>query len=309
MKIIKTTISISIFSLILLAKAVGYENKILFKVNNEIVTSIDILNEIEHLKLINKNFEKLEQKQVFEITKNSLIREKIKIIELSNYFDSFEIDQEYYELLLDNYKKKLNLRTTEEFKNYIKNKGVKYETIINKIQIEILWNQLIIQKYSKDIKIDKSKIKKNLSKNNFQKEFLISEILFNLDNGEKLTDKFDSIKNQIKTKSFEEAALMYSISASANNGGKLGWIKLNSLNLKVKNEILKTNIGDFTKPIVIPGGFLILKIEEERKTKILENLDKEVENIAKEIANKQLNQFSNIYINKLKKEININEFR
>ena len=102
---------------------------------------------------------------------------------------------------------------------------------------------------------------------------------------------------------------MYSISTSANNGGKLGWIKLNSLNLKIKNEILKTNIGDFTKPIVIPGGFIILKIEEERKTKILENLDEEIKNIAKEIANKQLNQFSNIYINKLKKEININEFR
>ena len=31
----------------------GFQNKILFKVNNEIITSIDLLNEVEYVKLLN----------------------------------------------------------------------------------------------------------------------------------------------------------------------------------------------------------------------------------------------------------------
>ena len=88
----------------------------------------------------------------------------------------------------------------------------------------------------------------------------------------------------------------------------MGWIKFNSLNKKIKDNIKNTFIGNYTNPIVIPGGFLILKVEDQRKTDIIENIDKEIEIIKKEIANKQLNQFSNIYFNKIKKEIQFNEF-
>ena len=67
-------------------------------------------------------------------------------------------------------------------------------------------------------------------------------------------------------------------------------------------------IGDISYPIVIPGGFLVIKIEDKRETKIINDIDKEVEIIANEIANKQLNQFSNIFFNKIKQEVKINEF-
>ena len=101
---------------------------------------------------------------------------------------------------------------------------------------------------------------------------------------------------------------MYSISNSSNNGGRLGWIKLNSLNSKIKNQILKTKVNEITEPIVIPGGFIILKINDVRKTKIVNDIDKEVELVVREVSNKQLNQHSIIYFNKIKKEIEINEF-
>ena len=59
-------------------KSVAIENKILVKVNNEIITSIDILNEIKYLNLINNEFKNLDKFKVYEISKNSLIREKLK---------------------------------------------------------------------------------------------------------------------------------------------------------------------------------------------------------------------------------------
>ncbi len=296
-----------LFSFFIFSKSFSLENKILFKVNNEIITSIDLVNEIEYLTLLNNNLRALDKNKKFEIAKNSLVREKIKNIQLSKNYSVSMIEDKYLNILLNELIRKLNLQTKEEFLKLIKIKGIEYETIADKLKIELLWNQLIVNKFSKDIKIDKEKIKEEVLKNNLQKEFLLSEIVFNLNN-EKLIEKFDKIKNEISINGFENAASMYSISNTANDGGNLGWIKLNSLNKKIKKEILKTKLKKFTDPIVIPGGFIILKINDQKDTKIDIDVDKEVEILSREIANKQLNQFSNIYFNKIKNEFQIYEF-
>lgn len=307
LKFKKTLILILFFLLFISQKNYAFENKILFKVNNEIITSVDILNEINYLNLINQNIKNLEKREIFEISKNSLIKEKIKFIEISKYFDNFNIEKKYYDLLMSDFLKKINLKSIKQLKNYLSSKNISYETIEKKIKTEFFWNQIILGKFSKDIKIDKEKIRNQISKNKFQKEYLISEILFNLEKKEKLNLKFKKIKEEIETNGFEKAALLYSISSSVSNNGKVGWIKENSLSQKIKQELLNVELGKTSKPIVIPGGFLILKIEDIRKTKIEIDIDKELEFITNQIANKQLNQFSNIYLNKLKKEIQINE--
>ena len=284
------------------------ENKILFKVNNEIITSIDLVNEIEYLALLNTNLGSLKKNKIFEIAQNSLIREKIKKIHLSKIYNISEVDNKYLNNLLNELLKKLNLKSQDEFLKLIEIKGLEFKTIEEKLKIELLWNQLIFNKFSKDVKIDKKKIKEEVLKNNLQKEFLLSEIVFDLNN-ESLIEKFNKINDEILNNGFENAASMYSISNTANNGGKLGWIKLNSLNKKIKNEILKTKLKNFTDPIVIPGGFVILKIDDQKETEIDIDIDKEVEILSRQIANKQLNQFSNIYFNKVKKEFQINEIK
>ena len=296
-----------LFCFLVCSNSNALENKILFKVNNEIITSIDIINEIEYLSLLNNNLKSLDKEKIFEIAKNSLLREKIKTIELSKTVKISEIDQEYTNILLEQFIKKLNLKSEDELKNLIKKKDLQFKSIEHKLKIELLWNQLILNKFSRNVKIDKKKIKEDILKNNLQKELLLSEIVFDLSN-EKLNKKFEIIKNEILNNGFENAALLYSLSATAENGGKLGWIKLNSLNKKIKNEVLKTDINNFTNPIVIPGGFLILKIDGQKETEKIIDVDNEVEILVREITNKQLNQFSNIYFNKVKKEFQINEF-
>ena len=140
-----------------------------------------------------------------------------------------------------------------------------------------------------------------------QTEYLLSEIVFAIDNNENLEEKKKLIYKIINDKNFSEAALNYSISDTASNGGKLGWIKEEILNSKIKNEINMTKVGKTTKPIVIPGGFLILNIENIRETEKIIDVEKEIKNIIEEKTNNQLNRLSNIYINKLKKDIQFNE--
>ena len=284
------------------------ENKILFKVDNKIITSIDIYNEIKYLEIINdKQFQSLEQNKVIEIAKNSLIKEKIKEIELLKRFVSLEVDQNFLDEIILNYFKKNNIESIADFDEYFRDININPKVIRKKISIEILWNQLIYQIFNENIKIDNEAIKNEIKNNNKIRELLLSEIVFTIDENEKLNDKFELIKERILNNSFSDAALIFSISESAKNGGNLGWIKETSINKKIKNEIKNMALGQHSKPLVIPGGFLIIKIEQERYVDVDADIDKEFDLIVKKKTNDQLNQYSIIYLNKVKKDIQINE--
>ena len=286
---------------------IAAENKILFKVDNEIITTIDILNEIKYLKLFNQNFKNLEEIKTFEISKNSLIREKIKEIELKKKLINLNIEDETLNNLILNQSKNIGFSNIEEFKNFLKKKDLEFKTIKYKFKIEILWNQLIYEKFINDVKINKINIKENILLNNKQIEFHLSEIIFNVKDKDELNKSLETIQKDIQKKGFENAALIHSISSSANNGGDIGWINSSSLNPNFKNKIEKLKINSYTDPIVIPGGFIILKLKDKRKVEKKINVDEEIDKIVKQKVNEQLNQSSIVYFNKVKKNIQINE--
>ena len=308
MKKFKIIITGLLFSIIFFSISLAIENKILFKVNNEIITSIDILTELKYLGIINKDLEKTTKNQAFEIVKRSLIREKIKEIELKKLLKEIEVEEKFLNDVLIDYFKSINIKTISEFENFFTSKDINPNLIKKKISIEILWNQLIYSKFKQNVKIDRESIQNELLNNVKKKEFLLSEILFNINESEKLNDKIVLLKKEIKEKGFSQTALTYSISDTSNKGGKLGWVSETIMNKKIKNEVKKIKVGNYTNPIVIPGGFLIIKIEDIRELDNSSDLNDEIEKIIKERTNKQLNQFSNIYFNKIKKEMVINEF-
>ena len=286
---------------------VAVENKILFKIDNQIITSLDILSELKYLDIINDKFKEIDRDQKIEIAKRSLIREKIKEIELKKIVKEIKIEEDLLNnLLINNFEKKIN--SISDFESYFNKIDINPDLIRKKISIEVLWNQLIYSKYNMSVKIDKKAIENSLLNQNKQKEFLLSEILFSIENTEELNKKFDLIKQSIKKTNFSEASIVFSESDTASIGGKLGWIKEAAINLKIRKILESIRIGEHTIPIVVPGGFLILKKEDVREVENDINFEKEFEIILKEKTNEQLNQFSNIYFNKVKKNIFINEF-
>ena len=100
------------------------ENKILFKINNEIITSIDLLNEINYLKATNNEFKNTNENLSYEIAKNSLIREKIKEIELINLIGKIEIGEDLLENIIQNNFNYLNISTLSDFNNYFTNNNI-----------------------------------------------------------------------------------------------------------------------------------------------------------------------------------------
>ena len=285
----------------------SYENKILVKVNNEIITTIDLLNEIEYLTLFNQNYKKFNQEQMIELSKNSLIREKIKKIELKKNFKSMNINETYFSNIINNYIKRFNLNSFEEFDEYLKVNNIKFDTFKKKISIEILWNRLIYEKFNKSVKIDEQKIRKEVLSQEKKRELLLSEILFNIENRENLEIEYQKIVDVIQEKNFETAASLFSIADTSKNGGKIGWVNLSALNKEIKKNLQPIKNNKITKPITVPGGFLILKIDDNREVENKDNIQDQLKLITNQIINEQLNQHSIIYFNKIKKNIKINE--
>ena len=283
------------------------ENKIEFKVNNEIITSIDIIKELNFLAALNPKILELEKDKIFEISKNSIIKEKIKIIEILKFKKKIEIDEQYLTKLTRESYLKINLKSEIEFLEHLAKYNLNLKEFKKKITIEALWNQIIFSKFKSKINVDPKKIKSEIISNKKNKitSFNLSEIIFDIKKNQILNKKFEQIKNDINLNGFENAAMIHSISESSNLGGKIGWINQNSINQKLNDQIKNLNIGEFTNPIVIPGGFLIIKLNELKEIDKKINIEEEIEKQMSIKTNQQLNQFSNIYYNKIKKDIKI----
>ena len=282
---------------------------IVYKVNNQIITNKDVEKERQYLISLNNRLKELDESRMIEVSKESALREKIKEIELEKYFN-FETLELNVDIYLENFYKTLNINNKSEFEQYLKKNNLSLDYIKNKIQIEVLWNQLIYDQYISRINIDKNKLKKKLQEtdNNLdQKVYSLSEILFE----NKFTTNFDKklkdITQSISEVGFNNAANLYSVSDSAKFGGKIGWVEEKKLSKKIIEELRTLDAGQYTNPLQTGGLFLILKIEAIKYEKATINEEEELDKIVKFETSKQLDQFAKIFYKKIKINNTIDE--
>jgi len=288
----------------------SFESYVVLKVNNKIITNVDIDNEYRYLIALNTDLQNIDKKKVMNIAKDSIIREKIKEDELLKYFD-LSIENKYIDKILVNFYKKLGMKNEKEFKSYLSKYNLSFDEIKKKIGIEAAWNDLIYKKYVSKLEINKIKIKNNinelLSKNKEHNVYLISEILFNTESFEEIQKKYKLIEKSILEVGFKNTANLYSVADSGKLGGKVGWINETQLSEIIKKEVSKLKVGEYTKPITIPGGFLIIHLDDKKTQNIYLNFDEEFEKQITYEKNTQLEQYSKIYFKKIKKNSIISE--
>ena len=291
-----------------ISHAQSIETRILYNIENEIITNIDVKNEFKYLVALNNSLKELDREKILNISNESIIREKIKKIEISKHFKEIKLDEGYSELLVKNMYSRLNLKSLNEFKIYLKNYDLKISDIKTKITIDALWNELIIRKYSSKININEAALKKKILKNSKiqSKEYLLSEIIFEVKNKEEIEKKYNEVIKSINEIGFENSAATYSFSESAKIGGDIGWINENSLNNNIKKNINNMMIGEITKPIILSNGILVLKIMNIKNLETIIDMESELKKAINYERNRQLNQYSKIYYNKVKKSLDFN---
>ena len=303
---LKTLIIASLFIIFNIQNSNTIENKILFKIDNEIITTIDIYEEIKFLRTFTPEINDLEDAELFEISKNSILRDRIKKIEILEFIDELKVEDKFLLNIIKSKYSKTNIDSLEGFKIYLKENKLDFNNVSEKLTIELIWNDLIYQKFNKKISIDKEKIKKELlqnSKEERQRELLLSEIVFTENDKINFEKRYEEILSDINSMGFKKTALKHSDSDTASNGGLIGWIKVNNLNQNIKEIVTQLKTGQFSKPIRTSSGFIILKIEDEKEYLSKFNLAEKMQEAIRFKTNDQLNQFSRMYFNKVKKNL------
>ena len=295
-----------------LSNVVIAENKyeIIININDQIITNFDVQKETKYLLALNPSLNNLPIKKIKEISKSSLIREKIKENEILNYYKIDYKDPELAKFAINIYKR-LNIGDEIEFNAYLLKFDLNIDSVIKKIAIERAWNKLIFDKFKELITIDELKIKEKLEKKigklEIQKSYLISEILFQSKNEKEYQETYNNIIKTIKESSFKSAASIYSISDTSINSGEIGWVKKNEISNLIYNELNTLNVGDFTRPIKVASGFLMIYLEDLKKEEQKINPEEEFKKIVIIEKNRQLNEYSIIYYKKIEKRTFINE--
>tara|TARA_A100001011_G_C14161137_1_gene778284 strand:+ start:47 stop:979 length:933 start_codon:yes stop_codon:yes gene_type:complete len=284
--------------------------KIVTKVQNEIITNIDIENEIKYLLFLNPKLDELNKKQKYNIAKNSLITEIIKKKEIEKAYN-LEKKDSFFDNIEERFLKSKNIKNKSEFIQILNGKELSYDTIKRKLQIEALWNQLIFTKYSKNIRINKKELKQSILdqfENKSEKyDYNLSEIFFTETIKESLRETLTKLNNSIKEIGFENTANIFSISSTSKNGGLIGWVNELQISDNIKKNIIILNEGQISSPIKIGGGYLIIKINNKRQSTQKINLDNQLKELINKETNRQLNTYSAIFYKRLKKNIQINE--
>jgi len=297
-----------LFAILFSTQVLSDEVKIVFKINDKIITNQDIEIEYNYLTLLNKNLENLSENDLRNYAKQSTLNELIKKIELEKY-SNLTRNSELIEQTIKDIYRSLNITNIEDFEEYLASKNLKLNIIEKKIQTETMWNQLIYLKYKNRLNIDEEKIREDILNNKSKSErVLLQEIVYKYKDKNDLEKKYKEIVNHINLNDFKDAVLKYSVSESKKNNGNLDWVYLTNIVPIVKKNIETLNKDQISKPIIIPGGALIIKMIEREF--INENIDIEkklTKNIQDKI-NQQLNNFSRLYFNKISNDLKINEY-
>lgn len=304
-KIIKTLI---IFFIVIASKVNALENKIILKVNNDIITTLDVFNEINYLKFFNSSLNQLNSEEIFQISLESVLKYKIKKSEIIRQLGKIELsDNSYLNTLIQNSYNKIGLEDLKDFKKILKNKNIDYENFEQKLKIDILWNQIVYTLYNKQVIINENELKKQIKdQDNSLTSFELSEIVFQINNASEIDGVYNLIKEDIIEFGFENAAIKHSVSNTSMSGGSLGWINDNQISKEILENLNEIANNEITKPIRIPSGFLILKKNNMKKVKYNLDLDEELKKLIIYQTQTQLENYSNLYFNKVKKDLNIN---
>jgi len=298
-----------LFIFLLLTNNSISEKKIVIelKIGNDILTNIDIEKEQDYLIALNTSLKNVPKNQLKEIARNSIIKEMIKKNELQKYYDLDKTDK-YAEQILQDFISTLNFKNENEFKLYLENYDLNILDIKEKLKIESLWNELIFKKFNLQVNINKEEIEKKLnSQKKFVVEYNLSEILFVLEGNENLEEKYNLILKNIKSSGFKNSANFFSISDSSKFGGQIGWINETQINEIMYKKVKTLKLNQITKPIQTSSGYLIYKLNDKKNKKVTVDKKKLIKQRITQERNRQLNQFSLIYYNKIKQNIFISE--
>ena len=279
-------------------------------VGSTAITKSDIVNEIKLILILsNKTYSDDEAQKLQQMAIKSIIKRSIKRIEIEKN-DYLQFNDEDLKNELIRLAKNININL-DTLKDIFSSNDLDFIILENQIKTDLLWNSLIFQIYKNRIQINLEEIDEQLKLIQTKKEineYLISEIVINNVEKDILQSTIEELESKIKTEGFESVAVSLSISNSGPRGGDLGWINENIISKKLLSTIKNTDIGQISKPVILPNGILVFKVRNKRIIEKEINLEEAKNQLVNSEKERILNMHSSSHYNNLRRSISIKFF-
>jgi len=280
-------------------------------VGNKAITKSDIVNEIKMILILNnKSYSQEESQQLQNMAIKALIKRNVKKIEVEKYnFNEYSQNDLNREML--RLAKNLDI-SLNKLKEICKANGLDFSIVEDQIKTDLRWNSLIFQTYKDRLSInleeidDQIKLMQNKKDN---EEYLISEIVIEKVEKDKIKSTIENLKNKIESEGFENVAINSSISDSSSRGGNLGWINENLIVEKLRSVISNTPIGNISEPIFLPNGILIFYVKDKRTVKKEINIEELKNQLVNAEKTKILQMHSLSHLNNARRSASIKFFQ
>ena len=281
------------------------KNSIIITVGNQPITRHDLIKEIKYISIFsNIEINKSNNEKIKNLAIQSLVRRAIKSNEIER-LKITEYNAADLEKQISRIYNNLNL-TRENFKIFLKQKNLNFEDLIKNFETDLKWNTAIFKLYKNKISLNtieiENKINTEVEKLKENKSLLLAEIQVNI-SSEGLEYTSNKVLKKIKEIGFDKTANELSISSSAANGGKLGWINENKISKQIYQNINTLKKGEISNPISMDGILIFIKIIDERN--VAYNLEVIKKNIVNEEKMKKLEMFSNSHYSDLEKKTKV----
>ena len=281
-------------------------NSIVITVGNLPITYLDLVKEMRLIAIVSNNkIENSNKEQIKNIAAKSLIKRKIKEIEIEKYSIKNYNKNDLKKLISQT---SINLGTNEDGLKKIMNlNNLDFKYLEHKYEVDLKWNSLIFELYKNKVVLNMGEVEEilnNTVKNTVsRKDFLLSEIEINLPNNE-MQLVIKKIMGNIEMEGFENTAKKYSISQTAERGGSLGWMNEKKLSRKILENIKNLKTNEVGKPIILENSIVFLKKMGEKVYE--KDVKKLKDNIIKIEKEKKLKMFSNSHYSNLERVTQIN---
>ena len=271
--------------------AIAFKNKIIVKVDNNIITAYELKNKLKtSLILSNQEINQINIDKNKRRALTYLINLKLKKNELTKYkinLESIDIKNQLVSIASND---------IEGFKNNFKKLDISYDLFVDELKIETGWKQLMFKIYNKKVRVNQEEIDKQvltfLKKSSEIEELRISEIEIALDQNSNIDEEIKLIREEIDENGFEKTALKYSTSTSSVNNGDIGWVNVDNLNSKMSKVLKTMKIGEVSLPIRDLNTLLFLKLSNKRTSKV-ENIN--ADEFKKRLIDRKKNELFNLY--------------
>lgn len=276
------------------------KEKILVNVDNEIITSYDLKNQIKTIIILsNKEINQNNIDKTKKVALNNLVNLMIKKIEVNKF------DIQIKDNSVSNYLNTVSNGDIDNLKKIFLINNLNFESYRNNIEIELRWQKLIVSKFRNKIIIDDQEIQNLINQASNEKkslnEYKLSkiEIIFNDKND--LKYEIENIKNEINKYGFEDTALRLKVSNSQINKGEIDWINEKALSKTILDAIKNLEKNEISKPIIISNSVLFLKVKDIKKSNLDKlNLKELKKNIVDQKTNELLSSYSKSHLSKLR---------